>query len=126
MKLKNKDILKSVNSLKYLYEKDNIPFSAALAISDNVLLIDKFLNKYFAQKEEIDNKHLTRDSDNNDTQNIEKLSIIYGHEEDYLKEITELNEKIIDINIKKISPKELSNISFSPKFVEGISFMLDK
>lgn len=126
MKLKNKDILKSVNSLKYLYEKDNIPFSAALAISDNVLLIDKFLSKYFLQKEEIDNKHLTKGSDNTDTQSTEKSSVIYGHEEDYLKEITELNEKIIDINIKKISPKELFNISFSPKHIEGISFMLDK
>ena len=126
MKLKNKHILKSVNSLKYLYEKDNIPFSAALSISDNVLLIDKSLSKYFAQKEEIDNKHLTKDSDNNDTKSAEKPTIIYGHEEDYLKEITELNEKIIDINIKKIPPKELFNISFSPKYIEGISFMLDK
>ncbi|MBE6718057.1 MAG: hypothetical protein E7574_02215 [Ruminococcaceae bacterium] len=126
MKLKNKDILKFAASVKYLYEKDNIPFLTSLTISDNVQLLDENLIRYFSSKEEIDKKHLEFNSADKDISDSVTPSIKHGHEELYLKEITELNDKDVDINITKVNPEELFAISFTPKHIEGISFMLDR
>lgn len=118
MKLRYIDLLRCVNSMKLLSEKENIPFSDAFIISKNIKMIDASLEQYFKQKSEIDNDYLINTEENN-------LTIKSGCEETYLKLLTELNEKEIEINIQKISLPSLSNILIAPKHLESITFMLE-
>ena len=55
----------------------------------------------------------------------DKLIIKDGFEKDYLKSLTKLNEKEVEVNIQKISVDNLSNIFIAPKYLESITFMLD-
>jgi hypothetical protein len=117
MTVKNIDLLKCVTPMKMLCEKDNIGFLTALSISKNVREIDKALENYLSQKEALNEKYLVN---GNNTQTIK-----VGCEEDYLREITELNDREISIPIETIDANELSAITFPPKYIEGIAFMLD-
>ncbi len=118
MKLRYIDLLKCVPCMKIICEKDNIPFSSALLISKNAACIDKEIEIYFQKKGELDEKYLTHNTE-------EKLIIKDGLEKDYLKLLTELNEKEVEVNIQKISVDSLSNIFIAPKHIESITFMLD-
>ncbi len=118
MKIRYIDLLKCVPCMKIICEKDTIPFSSALLISKNATCIDREIESYFHQKEALDEKYLTLNTE-------EKLIIQDGLEKDYLKLLTELNEKEVEVNIKKISADSLSNIFIAPKHIESISFMLD-
>ncbi len=117
MTVKNIDLLKCVTPMKVLCEKDNIGFLTSLSISKNVHEIDKALENYLKHKQALNEKYLVN---GNNTQTIKS-----GCEEEYLREITELNDREISISIETIDANELSAITFPPKYVEGISFMLD-
>lgn len=120
MKLRYIDLLKSVTPMKLICEKDNIPFLTSLLISNNVVTIDNAIENYFSLKSDLDNKYLVKDGTTSNSLVIKK-----GLEEIYLKNLTELNETEIDINITKIPPADLSDICFPPKYVNGILFMLN-
>ncbi|MBR5322168.1 MAG: hypothetical protein IKU48_01300 [Clostridia bacterium] len=117
MTVKNIDLLKCVGAMKVLCEKENIGFLTSLSISKNVREIDNALENYLLQKQAVNDKYLVGGSN---TQTIKS-----GCEEDYLREITELNDREVSIPIETIDAKMLANITFPPKFIEGISFMLD-
>ncbi len=117
MIVKNIDLLKCVTPMKALCEKDNIGFITSLSISKNVHEIDKALENYLSQKQALNEKYLVN---GNNTQTIKS-----GCEEDYLRELTELNDREISIPIETIDISELSAITFPPRYIEGIAFMLD-
>lgn len=120
MKLRYIDLIKSIKPMKIISENENIPFLTAVKISYNIINIDKEINNYIIQKNDLDNVYLTKDGDNS-----ESLTIKKGLEEIYLKELTELNEKEVEIDIKKIIPTDLSSLRLAPKYIEGITFMLN-
>ena len=117
MTVKNIDLLKCVTPMKILCEKDSIGFLTSLSISKNVREIDKALEIYLSEKEALNKKYLIN---GNNTRTIKS-----GCEEEYLHELTELNDREINISIETIDTNELSSITIPPKFIEGISFMLD-
>ena len=117
MTVKNIDLLKCVTPMKLLCEKDNIGFLTSLAISKNVREIDKALEKYLSEKDALNSKYIIN---GNNTQTVKS-----GCEEVYLRELTELNDKEITISIEIVDVNELSAITFPPKYIEGIYFMLD-
>ncbi|MBQ4116686.1 MAG: hypothetical protein IJD37_04855 [Clostridia bacterium] len=117
MIVKNIDLLKCVTPMKALCEKENIGFLTSLSISKNVREIDKALENYLTQKQALNDKYLIN---GNNTQTIKS-----GYEEEYLREFTELNDREINISIETIDASELSAITFPPKYIEGIAFMLD-
>ena len=103
--------------MKLLCEKDGICFASSLAISKNITLIDSAIESYLTKKDELCEKYLVSSANGKTVKN--------GCEEDYLKELTELNDSEAELDIEKISPAALSNITFSPACVQSISFMLD-
>ena len=117
MTVKNIDLLKCVTPMKLLCEKDNVGFLTALAISKNVREIDKALENYLSQKQLLNDKYLITGSG---TQTIKS-----GLEEEYFHKVTELNDREITLPIQTIDANELAAITFPPKYVEGIAFMLD-
>lgn len=117
MTVKNIDLLKCVTPMKILCEKENIGFLTSLSISKNVREIDNALEKYLSQKQSLNDTYLIT---GNNTQTIKS-----GFEEEYLSKVTELNEREITLPIETIDASELSAITFPPKYVEGIYFMLD-
>ena len=102
--------------MKILFEKNEIPFQASLAISHNAKAIDSAIEKYLSEKSSLDQKYMENDP--------QKRSVDQGKEEEYLKQLTELNDKVSDIPIEYISISHLNNICFPPKFIGAISFML--
>lgn len=114
MELRYIDILRSIQPLKVLYEKDDIPLTVSLDIVNNICEIDRATEKYFAEKNSLDKKYLEKQ----DGKDKNKPT------EEYLKKLTELNETKIDINVKKIDTVLLNNVTFAPKHTECISFML--
>ncbi len=117
MTLKYKDIIKSVGAMKCLYEKDNIPFQTAVLICNNVNCIDRALENYFSEKKTLETRFPIAPSEEGNSSP--------ENEENYLRFLTELNEKQVEIDIVKIDPCCLSSLSFSPKHIDCISFMLN-
>ena len=107
-----------------LLKQANIPFETSISISKNASSLDKALKKYIDEKKEIDKKYLKSDP-SSPFLNEESKKVISGFEEDYLKELTSLNEKESDIYIEKIDPRQLFALTFPPKYIDCISFMLD-
>ncbi len=117
MKVKYIDLLRCVTPMKKLCEKEDIRFKTALAISKNVSAIDSAIEKYLEMKSSLNEKYLITE---NDTQIIKN-----GSEESYLKELTELNSAETDVQVEKLDPDDLAGITFPPKYIESIMFMLD-
>ena len=117
MTLKHTDLLRCVPSMRILCEKDNVPFKTALAISKNVSLIDSAIDSYLKEKDGLSTQYLTSDG--------KAPTVIPGFEEEYLKALTDLNDKTVDLPISLISPEALSGITLAPKHIQCIAFMLD-
>ena len=116
MNITNLDLIRSAKPLKLLSEKGDIPFSAAFAIAKNIAVIDAAIADYMTKKSELDKAYLTDGAE---------PTIKAGMEEDYLRELTELNSTNIDIVIQKIAPKSMANTPFPPKLLLPILFMFE-
>ncbi|MBQ6702785.1 MAG: hypothetical protein IJN17_07520 [Clostridia bacterium] len=117
MIIKNLDLLRCVSPMKLLCDKENIPFLAAIAISKNVSAIDNAIEAYMKKKDELNQKYLNNEG--------AAPTVKAGFEEEYLRLITELNNDSVNIPIESIDPDTLSSITFPPKFIQCIDFMLD-
>ena len=117
MNVKNIDLLRCVAPMRILSEKDGIPFPAALALSKNISSIDGAIENYLAKKEEINNEFLE--------DGAESKRVKTGFEEEYLKKLTELNDLTVSLEIELMSPAAFADITFKPKYIESIAFMLD-
>ena len=117
MTVKNLDLMRCVTPMKLLCDKDNIPFLAAVSISKNVSAIDNAIEEYLKKKDELNRKYLTNEG--------ATPTVKAGFEEEYLRLITELNNDTVNIPIEAIDINALANITFPPKFIQCIEFMLD-
>ena len=116
MKTTNMDLLRSVKALKVLADRNDIPFMAAFAIARNIISIDTALADYMKEKTRLDGTYLTTEG---------TPTVKAGMEEDYLRELTELNSTKIDIVLQKIDPKALSGIQLAPSLLIPVMFMFE-
>ena len=117
MIIKNIDLIRCIQPMKCLSEKEAIPFQSALIISKNISVLDGAIEKYFSEKNRLASSF---SSPNDKTGGISPEK-----QEEFLKLLTELNDKENDLPITKINSESLSLITFPPKYIDSIAFMLD-
>ncbi len=124
MIIKYIDILKSIPALRLISEKDNISFRGAMQISKNIMLLDEALNDYVNQKNKIDEKYLIYDTCGKQCIKDGKPKVKEGLEENYMKELISLNNEETEVDIEKIPPSTFYGITFPPKYIQPLLFML--
>lgn len=117
MTVKNLDLLRCVTPMKLLCEKEGIDFLTAIAISQNAETIDRAIEKYLAKKDTLSEKYILKENGSE--------TVRPGCEEEFLRELTALNENTVELSVKRISPSCLASVTFPPKYVQSIMFMLD-
>lgn len=116
MNIKNIDLLRCVSPMRILSEAEGIPFITSLALSKNISSIDLAIENYLSKKEQLNKKYIETTGDKN--------TVKTGCEEEYLRELTLLNDERSEVNIEPIDPKALADITLKPKYIDSISFML--
>lgn len=115
MKVKLKDILLGIESLKDLSEQKNISAFHAFDIAKSIVDIEKEINIY---RESVKKAIEKFGIDSSKPLNVED-------NQELIKEIQELESKEIDLPISKIKISVLKDCEMCPKKILGILWMIE-
>ena len=113
---------KTCNELKNLKGLDSI---TAYRIAKNIQEIQKELSIFDEQSVNLLNKYCERDKDNKPVIKEGLVSIADCNKEIYKNELKLLFEEDVEIKIKKISLKSISNVGLTPAEILSLEYMLD-
>lgn len=113
---------KTCNELKNLKGLDSI---TAYRIAKNIQEIQKELSIFDEQNVNLLNKYCERDKDNKPVIKEGLVSIADCNKEIYKNELKLLFEEDVEIKIKKISLKSISNVGLTPAEILSLEYMLD-
>ena len=113
---------KTFNELKNLKGLDSI---TAYRIAKNIQEIQKELSIFDEQSVNLLNKYCERDKDNKPVIKDGLVSIADCNKEIYKNELKLLFEEDVEIKIKKISLKSISNVGLTPAEILSLEYMLD-
>ena len=113
---------KTFNELKNLKGLDSI---TAYRIAKNIQEIQKELSIFDEQSVNLLNKYCERDKDNKPVIKEGLVSIADCNKEIYKNELKLLFEEDVEIKIKKISLKSISNVGLTPAEILSLEYMLD-
>lgn len=113
---------KAFNELKNLKGLDSI---TAYRIAKNIQEIQKELSIFDEQSVNLLNKYCERDKDNKPVIKEGLVSIADCNKEIYKNELKLLFEEDVEIKIKKISLKSISNVGLTPAEILSLEYMLD-
>ena len=113
---------KTFNELKNLKGLDSI---TAYRIAKNIQEIQKELSIFDEQSVNLLNKYCERDKDNKPVIKDGLVYIADCNKEIYKNELKLLFEEDVEIKIKKISLKSISNVGLTPAEILSLEYMLD-
>lgn len=126
MKLTNRKIVNTVNSIGIVSNR-SLPIKASYAISKNLLKLEKEVEAYNLEREKLLNKYAEKDEAGQRKVNENgNVPIKKEHIEDWNREITELLDIEVEINIHKFDLAVLDNIEISPQELMAIDFMIEE
>lgn len=128
MKITNRKIVNNTNLLAALTNKQ-LPIKISYAIAKNISKIEKELEIYNIERQKIIDKYCIKDSKGNnaiDDNNQYKIDDKYL--ESFNKDINELLDIEIDINMHKINKDDLfdSNCNMTPAELMLIDYMIEE
>lgn len=126
MKLSNEKLVNSIEVLSKLINM-NLNIRASYMIARNISIIEKEISIYNSEREKLINKYGKKDEDGklklneNNTIQLEEDCL-----EDWNKDIKELLELEVDVNIEEINKEDLfkCNCDISPRELILINFMI--
>lgn len=126
MKLSNEKLVNSIEVLSKLINM-NLNIRASYMIARNISIIEKEISIYNSEREKLINKYGKKDEDGklklneNNTIQLEEDCL-----EDWNKDIKELLELEVDVNIEEINKEDLfkCNCDISPRELILIDFMI--
>lgn len=125
MKLTNRKIVNTINSIGTVSNR-SLPIKASYAISKNLLKLEKEAEIYNLEREKLLDKYSEKDEagqravDKNGNVIIKK-----EHIEDWNREITELLDIEVEIDIHKFDLAVLDHVEISPQELMAIDFMIN-
>ena len=126
MKLSNEKIVNIINSIGGLSTKQ-LPVKASYAISKNILKLEKEIKTYNSEREKLLDKYAEKDDEGkrvvNDTGNI---IIDKQYVEKWNKDIRELLDIEIEIDVHKFNISVLDGCNISTQELMLIDFMIEE
>ena len=127
MKLTNRKIVNDVNFLAILTQKQ-LPIKVSYAIAKNISKIESELKIYNKERQKLLDKFCVKDSEgNNVIDENNNLKIADEHLEVWNKEINELLDIEVEIDIHKFNVDDLiySNCEMTPGEIMLIDYMIE-
>ena len=127
MKLTNRKILNDANLLGNLTHKQ-LPIKVSYAIAKNISKIEKELEIYNKERQKLIDKYCLKDEEGNLIDENNQFKIADGNLESWNKDMNELLDIEIDINIHKFSKDDLfnSNCNITPAELMLIDYMIEE
>ena len=127
MKLKNRKIVNDANLLGNLTHKQ-LPIKVSYAIAKNISKIEKELEIYNKERQKLIDKYCLKDEEGNLIDENNQFKIADGNLEAWNKDMNELLDIEIDINIHKFSKDDLfnSNCNITPAELMLIDYMIEE
>ena len=127
MKLTNRKIVNDANLLGNLTHKQ-LPIKVSYAIAKNISKIEKELEIYNKERQKLIDKYCLKDEEGNLIDENNQFKIADGNLEAWNKDMNELLDIEIDINIHKFSKDDLfnSNCNITPAELMLIDFMIEE
>lgn len=124
MKLSNQKIIDIINGIGNILNM-SLPVKASYAISKNMVKLEKEAEIYNKEREKLLSKYGAKNEDGtlkvNETGNVDIENV-----EDWNKDIKELLEIEVDIDIHKFSIDEIINCNMTAREVALIDFMIEE
>lgn len=127
MKLTNRKIVNDANLLGNLTHKQ-LPIKFSYAIAKNISKIEKELEIYNKERQKLIDKYCLKDEEGNLIDENNQFKIADGNLEAWNKDMNELLDIEIDINIHKFSKDDLfnSNCNITPAELMLIDYMIEE
>ena len=127
MKLTNRKIVNDANLLGNLTHKQ-LPIKVSYAIAKNISKIEKELEIYNKERQKLIDKYCLKDEEGNLIDENNQFKIDDGNLEAWNKDMNELLDIEIDINIHKFSKDDLfnSNCNITPAELMLIDYMIEE
>ncbi|MFR5746082.1 MAG: DUF1617 family protein [Romboutsia timonensis] len=127
MKLTNRKIVNDANLLGNLTHKQ-LPIKVSYAIAKNISKIEKELEIYNKERQKLIDKYCLKDEEGNLIDENNQFKIADGNLESWNKDMNELLDIEIDINIHKFSKDDLfnSNCNITPAELMLIDYMIEE
>ena len=127
MKLTNRKIVNDANLLGNLTHKQ-LPIKVSYAIAKNISKIEKELEIYNKERQNLIDKYCLKDEEGNLIDENNQFKIADGNLEAWNKDMNELLDIEIDINIHKFSKDDLfnSNCNITPAELMLIDYMIEE
>nr|WP_207723153.1 DUF1617 family protein [[Eubacterium] tenue] len=126
MKLTNKKILNDAMTIGAISNKE-LPVKVSYALAKNISKIEKELQIYNTERERLIEKYSVKDDDNKtviDENNQIKIQDKYL--EDWNKDIKELQEIEVEIDIHKFKLEELNGYNMTAAELMAIEYMIEE
>ncbi|MCD2348480.1 DUF1617 family protein [Clostridium guangxiense] len=124
MKITNREILESINTLKVVAQKQ-MPVKVSYAIAKNISKIDAELKIYEKERKKLIDKYAEKDKDNKIISNKEG-QIKFKDQTAWDKDIEELLSIETDIEIHKFKFDLLNGVQMSPAELQAIDYMIEE
>lgn len=127
MKLTNRKIVNDANLLGNLTHKQ-LPIKVSYAIAKNISKIEKELEIYNKERQKLIDKYCLKDEEGNLIDENNQFKIADVNLEAWNKDMNELLDIEIDINIHKFSKDDLfnSNCNITPAELMLIDYMIEE
>ena len=127
MKLTNRKIVNDANLLGNLTHKQ-LPIKVSYAIAKNISKIEKELEIYNKERQKLIDKYCLKAEEGNLIDENNQFKIADGNLESWNKDMNELLDIEIDINIHKFSKDDLfnSNCNITPAELMLIDYMIEE
>ena len=127
MKLTHRKIVNDANLLGNLTHKQ-LPIKVSYAIAKNISKIEKELEIYNKERQKLIDKYCLKDEEGNLIDENNQFKIADGNLEAWNKDMNELLDIEIDINIHKFSKDDLfnSNCNITPAELMLIDYMIEE
>ena len=127
MKLTNRKIVNDANLLGNLTHKQ-LPIKVSYAIAKNISKIEKELEISNKERQKLIDKYCLKDEEGNLIDENNQFKIADGNLEAWNKDMNELLDIEIDINIHKFSKDDLfnSNCNITPAELMLIDYMIEE
>ena len=126
MKLTNKKILNDAITMGAISNKE-LPIKVSYALAKNISKIEKELEIYNKEREKLIEKYSVKDADDKtviDENNQIKIQDKYL--ENWNKDIKELQEIEVEIDIHKFKLEELTGYNMTPAELMAIDYMIEE
>ena len=126
MKLTNKKILKDAMTIGAISNKE-LPIKVSYAIAKNISKLEKELQIYNQEREKLIEKYSVKDDDNKtiiDENNQIKIQDEYLYA--WNKDIKELQEIEVEIDMHKFKLEELNGYNITPAELMAIDYMIEE